>query len=129
MRKRPIKHEHPALALMRSEARGILVRFQTDLSVHDTLALSKHAPTDAFAWILHPGATWFAFMGPEHRNTRFAGVFVGAYGPDECRFYFWDGSTLARKQCAIDLDEHIEQYEESLRERRRAGELADRGVA
>lgn len=127
MRKR--RAEHPALALMRHEARGYLTRFITDLETHDAAALAKHAPHEAFGWVLHPGATWLTFTSSDHRPHRFAATFIGAYGPDDCRFFFWDGSVFTTYRCAWALDERIAEHEESLRESARAGELADRGVA
>jgi hypothetical protein len=128
MRKRAIA-QHPALALMRHEAKGYLVRFETDLNVHDAAALATHRPTDAFAWVLHSGATYMAFMGAEYRKHAVARMFVNAYGADESRFYFWDGACLTRYGSASALDERIADFEEQLRERARAGELADRGIA
>lgn len=120
---------HPALALMRHAANGHLTRFQTDLTVHDATALAAHAPTDAFAWILHTGATWLAFMGPGHRTFKFAAVFVHSYSAEQCRFFFWNGGVLTEYRCAADLDDRIEDFEHELRDRKRASELADRGVA
>lgn len=120
--------EHPALPLMRYEANGHLVRFITDLTAHDAAALAQHKPHDAFAWIVHTGATWLTFMGPSHRTFRFAGVFVGSYGADECKFFFWDGAVFAQYRSANDLDDRIARYEENVRERAHAGDLADRGL-
>jgi len=114
---------------MRHEANGHLTRFITDLTVHDATALARHAHTDAFAWIVHTGATWLAFMSPEGRSFKFAGVFVGAYGADECKFFFWNGAVFAQYKSAADLDERIARYEHTMRDRRHAGELADRGIA
>jgi len=128
MRKRAMT-EHPALALLRHEAKGFLVRFETDLTRHDAAALATHRHTDAFAWVLHPGATYMAFMGPEYRSQKFARMFVNAYGSDDTRFYLWNGACLTRYGSARELDERIADFEEQLRERARAGERADRGTA
>ncbi len=120
--------EHPALPLMRQAAQGHLTRFLTDLTVHDASALGTRPPTDAFGWILHSGATWLALMSTEGRPYAFAKTFVHAYGPDDCRFYFWTGTELVRYKCAADLDERIYDHERHLRERKRDCEPADRGV-
>ncbi len=129
MRKTPIVAVHPALALLHHEAQGYLVRFETDLTVHDAAALATHRRTDGFAWCLHPGATYMSFMGPEHRSNRFARMFVGAYGADNTRFYFWDGYVLTRFRSASALDDRIEEFEHELRDRKRRADLADRGIA
>ena len=129
MRARTRTAVHPALSIMRHEASRHLVRFRTDLEVHDARALSRHAHTDAFGWVLHSAATWLAFMGTEHRDHRFACVFVQAYGAADCRFYFWNGAVMTEYRCAADLDEKIADFEDELRRRAREGELADRGIA
>jgi hypothetical protein len=127
MRKRSAV-DHPALALMRHEAKGYLTRFPTDLDVHDAAALAQR-PNDAFAWVLHTGATWFGFMCADIRRRDFAQMFVHAYGADECRFFFWDRAVLTRYPSAAALDERIAEYERGLRDEHRRALLADRGIA
>lgn len=118
---------HPALALMRHEATGYMTHFITDLTVHDAAALERR-PNDAFAWCLHTGATYLAFMGPDPRRQKFAAMFVGAYGADDTRFFFWNGAVLTRYRCAAALDAQIADYESELRDRKRRAWCADRGI-
>lgn len=108
---------HPALALMRHEANGHLTRFVTDLTVHDASALARHAPGDAFGWIVHTGATWLTFMSRDDRRFKFALTFCRSYGAEECKFYFWDGIVLAQYKSASELDDRIARYERDMRER------------
>ncbi len=121
MRKPSKPVEHPALAFMRHEAKGYLIRFETDLTKHDTEALARR-PVNAFAWILRPDSTFLAFAGPEYRGDLFARMVmvVQAFGSDGCRFYFWDCATLVEYPCAMALDERLARYEANLR-------IADRG--
>ncbi len=135
-RKRP---EHPALPYMACVAKPVLLRFVNDFAVHDVCALKNADPAEAFSWILRPDGTFLAFahqpLTPaEHRAKlgtarRFAAMVVSSFGADECRFFMWDGYRLQRYACAADLDAAMAAHEDMLAERKRAGDLADRGVA
>lgn len=123
--------EHPALALLRSEAKGYLTNFRTDLEVHDAAALVRYPHSHGFAWILRPDATFLSPMSGARRANRFAAMVVGAFGADGLRYFFWNGVrvSLTRVESATSLDALIDEHETGLRSRHTAGLLADRGVA
>jgi hypothetical protein len=118
------------MALMRHEARGILSpTYARDLDVHDAGTLAAHGFRDCFAWILHPMATWIGVTSVSRRTTPIAETFVWAYGLGQCRFFFWTGAVFVRCPSASALYTMLATAEECLRERERAGALADGGIA
>ena len=134
--KRP---EHPALPYMAYEARCHLFTFVTDFTVHDTCSLKNADPSEAFTWVVTPSSTHLAWarqpMTPaEHRlgtgtARTFATMVMHAFGADSCHFYMWDGYRFRSFRCAADCDAAMAEHEDMLAERKRAGDLADAGVA
>lgn len=120
--------EHPAMALMRHEARGHMRMFLTDLDNHDAAELAKRPHHAAFAWIMHTHATWLTFASVEPRKYAPGALMARSYGADDTRFYFWDGAVFVRCGSAHAVDGMLAAREDELRERERAGRRADQGV-
>ncbi|HEY4266724.1 MAG TPA: hypothetical protein VGM94_00900 [Galbitalea sp.] len=125
--------EHPVMAYMRYEARGFVTSFMTDLTNHDAAALSKRPHDECFSWIVNPCGTHIAFPHQSDCNgawsTRFAVEVMRAMGPDNLRYFWWDGTHLVRIKCAADLDDKMAEHEATLRETAKRAHLAEMGVA
>jgi hypothetical protein len=133
---------------MRYESRGYLTTFVSDLETHDVRFLAEHDPDQPFAWVLRPDGTFICYPfnrlspGSMASSVGFASMVTEAFGADFLRYYWWTGAALPkpgrtgpapyrlhRVYCAADLDDLMREHELAVIERKRAGELADRGVA
>ena len=88
-------------------------RFRTDLTEHDRSTLSRRESTEPFAWVLSRSATYLVF--PNRRPIDGAGHYAHemptscreAFGRDNCRWYWWDGTGLVDVGSPEALAEHL----------------------
>jgi hypothetical protein len=109
---------HYGALLAEAERVGWPERFRTDLTEHDRLELSRHEPTEPFAWVLSDGATYLVFPsrapidGAGHYAHECPAFCESSFGRENCRFYWWDGLALqdvgASERLAECLRDHVE---------------------
>lgn len=116
---------HYSALLAKAGEIGWPLRFRTDLTEHDRNKLATTPCDRPFSWILREDGTSIYFPGVIDRTGKRAsdGARMNAKvsGDEKCKFFIWDGHSLAQYNTAEEADDAMREIENKIDDALRAG--------